>query len=230
MAIKHGYAAKGYINDSTLGRGMTTLKKRSELHLSRKIFHVFGVSVVIFLYLVLDRKVSLSLLAGAMAFFIPVDFFRRRIPALQKIALNSFGFIMREDERSHLSGVAYMMVGVFIVAYIFPPSVVVLSLLLLGLGDPISSIVGTLYGKDKLIGRKSLQGTFAGFVVCTIAGFFYFSIQELMVERIVLVSILTGLVGAVSEVFPVGKLDDNLTFPVLSSVLLFGLFYLFGGF
>ena len=101
---------------------------------------------------------------------------------------------------------------------------------MLAFGDPISSIVGVLYGKDKILGNKSLQGTMAGFAICTIvAGLFYYS-KGLMLERIVLVSILSGLIGAISELIPVGKMDDNFSFPILAAAMLYILFLLFGGF
>ncbi len=37
-------------------------------------------------------------------------------------------------------------------------------------------------------------------------------------------SLLAGVAGSLSELVPIGKLDDNLTFPVLSSVLIWILF------
>ena len=43
------------------------------------------------------------------------------------------------------------------------------------------------------------------------------------------VALLAGLIGAFSELVPIGKLDDNFVFPVLSATLLTGLLKLFGG-
>lgn len=51
-----------------------------------------------------------------------------------------------------------------------------------------------------------------------------------MIDRILIVSILSGLIGAFAELIPIFKLDDNFTFPVVSSIGLWLLFYLFGGF
>ena len=41
--------------------------------------------------------------------------------------------------------------------------------------------------------------------------------MDLMRERLFIVCLLSGLSGAVSELMPVGKLDDNLVFPVVSA-------------
>ncbi len=218
------------IDQSYGGPGVDQLKARNQLHLARKIYHVVGVAFIVILYLTLSRMASLTLLGSAILIFVPLDYLRRKIPVLQNIALKGFGPVLRKDEEKTLSGMSMMMVGIFITAYLFPPSIVILSLLLLGLGDPISSIVGTIYGKDKIVGNKSLQGTLAGFVVCTVASFTYFVYTGIMSERLLFVSLLAGLIGAISELVPIGRLDDNFTIPIMSSTLLFGLFYLFGGF
>ena len=42
-----------------------------------------------------------------------------------------------------------------------------MALLFLALGDPVSSYIGVRYGKNPILGRKTLQGTLAGFVTCT---------------------------------------------------------------
>ena len=51
-----------------------------------------------------------------------------------------------------------------------------------------------------------------------------------MTERLFLVSMVSGLIGAFSELIPIGKLDDNFSFPILTAILLYGTFILFGGF
>jgi dolichol kinase len=51
-----------------------------------------------------------------------------------------------------------------------------------------------------------------------------------MVERIVLVSILGGLIGAASELIQLRKFDDNMTFPIFAAFGLYVLFVVFGGF
>ena len=51
-----------------------------------------------------------------------------------------------------------------------------------------------------------------------------------MINRLLIVGILSGFAGAISEAFPVGQLDDNLVLPVLSALQLWLIFYIFGGF
>ena len=50
-----------------------------------------------------------------------------------------------------------------------------------------------------------------------------------MTDRLVLVTIVSGFIGMIAELIPVGKLDDNLSFPIICASLLWGVFTLFGG-
>ncbi len=99
---------------------------------------------------------------------------------------------------------------------------------MLAIGDPICNIIGIKYGKDKLIGSKSFQGSIAGFIACTIVSVIYFKLMDIMTSKLLLVSVLSGLIGAFAEVIPI-DLDDNFIIPVVTSILLWGLFTFIGG-
>jgi diacylglycerol kinase (CTP) len=135
---------------------------------------------------------------------------------------------MRKSELKNLTSATYLLIGVYIIVLFFPAEIVHLALFFLAFGDPIASTFGILYGKDRLIGKKSLQGSMACFITCAVISYVYFWQGNLMTERLFLASALSGLIGALAELVPVGKIDDNLSIPVFSSLLLWGLFHLFG--
>ncbi len=137
---------------------------------------------------------------------------------------------MREHERHGFAGTTYLLLGVLIIIAFFPKPVCILSLLFLAVADPLASLVGILYGKDKICGPKSLQGSSAAFSACTVIAGIYFFTHHLMIDRLVIVSLLAGVIGAISELIPIFNIDDNLTFPIVSSGFLHALFWLFGGF
>ncbi|MCB0349042.1 MAG: hypothetical protein KDD37_09405, partial [Bdellovibrionales bacterium] len=182
------------------------------------------------IYQYLSREQAVFAAAFLCAIFIPLDFFRIRSEKINHLFLKFAGRYMRSNEKDGLTGTSYLFVGLLILISIFPKSIATLALAMLAVGDPLASIFGVLYGKDKLIGNKSFQGTLAAFIACTLIAFLYFFYMNLMTERLLLVSILAGLVGATSELIPLGDLDDNLSFPVFASILLLALFHLFGGF
>lgn len=213
--------------DNNLG---VTVKLRSDLHISRKIFHTLGVLSICVLFHQLNRQEALALASVACFFVLGLDILRLKVPKIGNTLVGMFRRVMRDNEMNGLTGTSYLIFGVLTVIYIFPRDIANLSLILLAIGDPVCSIFGVLYGKDKIVGNKSLQGSLAGFVACTIVGAIFYYSKGIMLERIVLVSILTGIIGTISELIPVFKLDDNFSFPVLAATMLWFLFHLFGGF
>lgn len=179
-------------------------------------------------YIFLPPFISGLVLFVSMMLFLPIDLLRHRYPALNDWMVHAFKPVMRTHEINRIAGTTYLLTGVAIVYVLFPPQVVALTLLFLAFADPIASFVGIKYGKDKVFGHKSIQGFMAAYVVCAICTFLYLYLSNIMLDRVIIISLLAGLIGALAELVPVGKLDDNLTLPVLSSIGLYILFKLFG--
>src|SRR5690606_1813448 len=99
---------------------------------------------------------------------------------------------------------------------------------MLAFADPLAAVIGIRFGKDRLIGHKTLQGSLGALAICALLGLSYFLYFGYFLDRLLLVTVLTGIIGALSELIPVYSLDDNLTFPIISSSLIYGLFFLFG--
>lgn len=205
---------------------LSGLKNRSDLHLARKIWHMSGVFSMFAAWVFLPQWLSLTVLIVGWLVSVPTDFIRQKNPAFNKSITNIFKPIMRSTELNRLAGTTYLLTGTLIIALLFNKGVVSLSLLFLAFADPIASYVGIKYGKDKLFGHKSLQGFIGAFVVCALLCFTYLSYCRVQ-NYVLIVSLLAGLVGALAELIPLAKLDDNFTMPVLSSIGLTILFYFF---
>jgi diacylglycerol kinase (CTP) len=204
------------------------LKKRTDLHIARKVWHMSGVFLMFLAHAYLPESLSSTLLIAAWILFVPFDFFRLRYPAINDWAIHAFKIIMRQSEAKNLAGTSFLLSGVLLVDLFFPRPIVSITLLFLAFADPIASFVGIMWGKDKIFGGKSIQGFMAAFFVCTTVTLTYFLMSSSLTGRLIVVSLMAGLVGAFSELIPIGKLDDNLTLPVLSAVGLSILFYFFG--
>ena len=209
---------------------LVDFKKRSDIHYARKIWHVLSVLLMFLAYLYLPPAVSMAMLIVGWFLFVGVDVMRQSRPALNDWALHAFKYILRESEVNKLAGTTYLVTGVLVVDVFFPRPIVALTLLFLAFADPIASLIGIKYGKDKIFGHKSIQGFMAAFVVCLIACFLFLHFNNYLLDRIVVVSLFAGLIGAFAELIPIGKLDDNLTLPILSAIGLYILFYFFGFF
>ena len=160
--------------------------------------------------------------------FVPIDVLRQKFPQLNDFMVHAFRPIMRDGEIQKLAGTTYLLTGVIFVAVLFPRPIVSITLLFLAFADPIASFIGIKYGKDKIFDHKSLQGFMAAYFVCFGCSLIYMLFHNYAPDRSLVFCILAGLVGSLAELVPVFNLDDNLTLPVLSSVGLFILFYLFG--
>lgn len=205
------------------------LKRKSDLHIGRKIWHLSGVGILIVMFNAFPPTACWILLIMGILAIIPLDYFRRRNPELNRFVLRLIGPLMRQHEFSRLSGLSWLLLGFAVVMFLFDRHIVNLAMLFLAFGDPIASYFGIRFGKDKIIGNKTLQGTMAGFTVCTIVSMLYYYYNNIMLERVLIVAPVSGIIGALSELIPVGKMDDNFTFPVISASLLWVLFELFGG-
>lgn len=208
---------------------LKTLQMRQNVHLARKIWHMAGVLAIVGVYVSVSQGLALKIIAVSCFVVVSLDLGRLAWPKLNFFLIKVFSQIMRESEKSRLAGMSSLYLGCLVIMFFLPKPVVILALLFLGLADPIASYVGIRYGQDRLIKGKSLQGTAAAFVVCLIVSTLYYYFNEIMVERLLIVSLLSGVIGALSELLPVGPFDDNFTLPVMSGFALWGVFWLFGG-
>lgn len=204
------------------------LKRRSDIHWARKLWHMGGVFLLFLAWNFLSTTTAYITLGILVALFIPFDFMRHNRPGLNDLLVHMFRPLLRENEVNRLAGTTYLLSGVLAIALLFPKPIVSLTLLFLAFADPIASFIGIKYGRDKIFGHKSIQGFMAAFVVCVTCSFAFMMVQNHPLDRSIVFSLLAGLVGAFAELIPLGKLDDNLTLPLMSSVGLSVLFYFFG--
>ncbi len=205
---------------------LSGFKNRSDLHVARKIWHVTGVFTMFVGWWFFPQWLSMALLIVGWVLFVPADFVRQKNPDVNRTLSNIFRPIMRSSELNRLAGTSYLLTGAVIITLCFNKYVVALSLLFLAFADPIASYVGIKYGKDKIFGHKSVQGFVAAFCVCSVLCFLFLFYSQVQ-EHLLVVSLFAGMVGALAELIPIWKLDDNLTMPVLSCAGLSVLFYFF---
>jgi dolichol kinase len=204
------------------------LKKRSDIHWARKIWHISGVVLIFLLFQILPTNFSKFLVVLGAILFVSMDILRKNNKNVNTFFIYYFKPIMRQHEINHLAGTTYLFLGVMILVLFFNPLVVSLSLLFLAFADPFASYFGIRFGRDKIYGDKTIQGFFAAFLICAGLTILYLIYHDLLLDRVILVAVLAGIIGALAELVPIAKLDDNLTIPIVSGLGLSGLFYLFG--
>jgi diacylglycerol kinase (CTP) len=163
----------------------------------------------------LDPRTMSYILFGIAAFGFITDLSRLKYPAINKIVMAVMGPFMRESERTSFSGFPFYSLGVAMSLFLFPEKIAILAILFLVFSDPISSYFGILYGKDKILPNKSLQGTVAGYLCCYLVTLIYGMIFAEPTIQLLIFAIFGGMIGAVSELLS-ELVDDNLTIPVVS--------------
>jgi len=198
----------------------TVLHKRSDLHILRKIWHISTGSLGLFLFYQsnLSQTFWAFAILGVSIFGFSIDYIRGRVPAVNNIVVKMMGPVMRRSEKNGFSGLPFYALGVSMALFFYSRDIAILSTMFLVFSDPLSSFFGVLYGKDRILPNKSLQGAVAGFFTCYVITLFYVINSSTLGTHLLIFSIISGLIGALSELVSAFNIDDNLTIPVISGL------------
>lgn len=198
----------------------TVLHKRSDLHILRKLWHVSTGSLGLFIFFHSTESqgfwATIILAIAVMGF--AMDFIRNKVPALNNIVIKVMGPLMRRSEREGVTGLPFYALGISSSLYFYSRDIAIVSCMFLVFSDPLSSFFGVLYGKDKILPNKSLQGAVAGFFTCYLITLFYTMNVTTLGTHLLVFSVIAGVIGAASELVSGFNIDDNLTIPVLSGL------------
>jgi diacylglycerol kinase (CTP) len=198
----------------------TVLHKRSDLHILRKLWHMSTGSVGLFIFLNSTQSQTFwasVILAIALAGF-TIDLVRNKVPAINKLVIKFMGPLMRRSEKDGVSGLPFYALGVSLSLFFYSRDIAIVSTMFLVFSDPLSSFFGILYGKDKILPNKSLQGAVAGFFTCYLITLFYAMNTSALGTHLLLFAIISGVIGSASELVSAFNIDDNLTIPVISGL------------
>ena len=182
----------------------------------RKLIHLFDSVIPLSLFYI-SRENLLFILTPITIIFIILDFARHHISYLGKIYSTFFNIVTREIEqkRNNVTGASYYLLGCLIVVYFFQDiNIIISSLLIMSISDSFAALIGVKYGKTKIYGKKSLEGSFSFFVSTIII--LYMFINNLSPFEYIYISLLITLV----ELFSFHRINDNLTIPVFAALAL----------
>lgn len=215
-------------------RGELAFPGRHHLQWRRKIFHTGNGLLFLYLYYFagLSRGFLLSLGLGLTLVTLATEFLRHSFPHFNEHVCRFFGPLMRSHEKQGINSAVYYIFAIYLVYVVFPIEVAVLTLLYVGIGDPVAGVVGTKYGRHRIKPGVSWEGFLACFGVCTVltAVFCAFALSEVTLSgsSLVLFSLCCGFVAAKAE-SSFKNLDDNLVIPFISAPLVYLLLIVFQG-
>lgn len=213
----------------------------------RKVFHSSIGFITLYLYTqgVYYKNVIKPLVIAFVIIF-ALDVLRLHWRFFNVLYCHVVGPLMRKKEVHTYNGVLWYLLGLIFSFTFFSKDVAVISLCLLSWSDTAASTFGRRYGHltPKLTKHKSLAGTLAAFVTGIITcymfyGFFVPTYGNRNVKGTIMwtaetsrltlheLAWLGGLVAALSEGIGIFNWDDNFTIPVLSSIFLHSVIYMF---
>ena len=194
----------------------------------RQIIHFSGIASVFFaLYFgkFVTGAGALIISAGlfALSFYVKMkNEIRKKLPFRIKFLENledSFHQLLDSVERE-TSGVKYMgailfFLGIGFSLLVFPLKIAILSVIVVSVGDSLSTLVGVHWGrhKTKINPKKSWEGT--------LGGFFGVLMGCLLFTNLWMAIIAAG-VGMIMELLPV-RINDNLLIPFSVGIVIFGI-------
>jgi len=179
--------------------------------IKRKTFHILTLLYVLaYWYMPLNIVlwgmflIILAVLAG--------EIIRAKNEKFNIFILRILGGVHRESETNKISGLPWTLSGAFFTMFLFEnKNFVLASFLYLAFGDAVAALAGKAWGKHKIYAGKSLEGTFACFIVCFVIGLFILPSWQF--------AFAGALIAAFIETIP-WPLNDNFWMQILNAGIL----------
>jgi dolichol kinase len=197
----------------------------------RQLVHFSGLFFIVFAQLI-------GKLAASMIFFLIALFFLLYSEHVNRCEKNHSGplsriecrlrdfalFFEREDMKKPFRGPFWFYMGFGLAFLIFPLKIATAACAVLAVSDSLSTMIGVRYGRHKLVGRKTLEGTSTFFLSALVVCLLFFN---------PIASAIAALIAAITELLPESRsisssrmkviFDDNLLVPLITGFALIAL-------
>lgn len=181
-------------------------------HIGRKLYHLIGGLGLLSLYFLVGRARVFLIYAVLIAAILAIDIARVKAPAFNRFVYRRFGSFIRKNEENKLTGTAPYVLGVALSLLFYRTDIAAAAVCFLAFGDVAATTVGERYGRTKISGDKSLEGSLA-FVAAAVLGGFSLSLFGISpMHGLVLAGALTA---AAVELLPL-PINDNAVIPLAS--------------
>lgn len=192
----------------------TLRKKLRKFHIERKIYRLMAVLIPL-IYISFGKNFVLKILIPLMILSLIIDIIRLKNERINDFLFRILHSFLKEKERNTASTTSLFLISTTLTIFLFTRKIAILAILFAIIGDLFAEIFGTLYGEHKIYKYKTLEGSFACFISCLISGLLFRDFTPIFTNLIVMGS----LAATVTELLSV-KVDDNLTMPIFTALIL----------
>jgi dolichol kinase len=186
----------------------------------RTAFHILsGVAVVMAFELLLTPVTAVVVAAGFCVVAWAMELVRHRVPQANVVLMKLFKPIARDHERYRVNSSTWYGTAMLIIAVTAPNKAGMLGIMALALGDPAAGWVGRKFGKFRIVGGKSVEGTLAFAGAALVGGLLYFAVSghvAVFSTAALVLALVAAVMGALTELLAT-RVDDNLAVPVLTA-------------
>lgn len=197
--------------------------------MSRQLGHFFGLVFVLFA-LIIDKTIIMIyffMIAFSMLFY---SFYitkqqNKLVRVFEKLEAgfkNLVNKFERETTKMPFIGAFWFYFSCGLVLLLFPLNIAIVSCAILAVADSVSTLVGINFGKHRIIGNKSIEGSLSFFISAFFVAFLFINIW---------VAFFAAGIATLAEILPDVKplrklkekeiLDDNFTVPMITGLFLF---------
>lgn len=185
--------------------------------IKRKTIHITGLSVPVGI-VVFGRIYTAGMIALALGVALILEVGRLR----GRISLPA----TRDHEQEKVAGYIYYIFGSLVTVALFQPMIALTSMLMLSLGDAVSGLVGSVLMNANVREQnirwrfKPLPIVASMFLACMVIGYLSSSITRLPWEIYLFGALGATLADSMALVVCNRGLDDNLTIPIFSGIMM----------
>ncbi len=196
----------------------------SELY--RQFVHLSGLIFIILAQFIDKTIAGLYFIFISIFFLIYSEYIRReekRLKILAKLEgkLRDIALTLERKTYRPFMGAFWFYFSLGIVFFLFPLSIASAAGAILAVGDSLSTIIGLNYGKHKIAGKKTLEGSIAFLIGSFIAAIFFVDYTT---------AVFAAVFATIIELIPAARplkglserhiIDDNWMIPVFTAVFM----------
>lgn len=181
----------------------------------RKSFRI-SATVFALIYYFSNKITTLFTILPILCIFVFIEISRLCVFRFNERLFNIFKFILKEKERKTLLTTTWFLISTFLTVVLFRKEIAIMAMLFLIFGDTASAFFGLRFGRTKIVGQRSLEGSLAFFVTCLIIGLILNFTKVSLSWPVVIAG---ALAATISELLPL-PVDDNFTVPLFSGAIM----------